>query len=207
MSTFMQRLTNTVMADLHAVLDKKEEKNPIATLNHAFRQAEKETEKVGELVNRQYRLVDEWETKLDQSKKQLAKRENQLVLANHHQEKELITFAEKEVARFTTLIEDLSQTLQEAKTEVTRLEMKYTEMKNKLEDMRIRQLKVMQQENVVRATEKANHLVDASKYEGTLESKVSQVEKYMKRMEEKLTRQQRFDSIDQRFEELEKKNS
>lgn len=56
MANIFTRIKNAVEADLHDVLDKKEQKNPIKALNQYLRQAEQETEKVRRLIDRQYKL-------------------------------------------------------------------------------------------------------------------------------------------------------
>lgn len=45
MTNLLERIKNTVMADLHEVLDKKEQKNPISLLNQYLRESENETKK------------------------------------------------------------------------------------------------------------------------------------------------------------------
>lgn len=46
MRNLFTRMKETISADLHQLLDHKEQKNPIAALNHYLRQCEQETEKV-----------------------------------------------------------------------------------------------------------------------------------------------------------------
>ena len=52
----------------HTVLDKKENKNPIAMLNQYIREAEKQTESVGKLLERQSKLKGELEKELKRHK-------------------------------------------------------------------------------------------------------------------------------------------
>ena len=54
------RIKNSISADLHQFMDKKEEKNPIAALNNYLRQSEQEKEKVRKLLERHYKLQKEF---------------------------------------------------------------------------------------------------------------------------------------------------
>lgn len=45
MSNLLERIKNSISADFHEVLDKKEDKNPIVLLNQYLRQSEKEVER------------------------------------------------------------------------------------------------------------------------------------------------------------------
>ena len=54
----LQRFKYTIEADLHQVFDKKEQKNPIAMLNQYIREAEKQTEQTGKLLERQSQLKE-----------------------------------------------------------------------------------------------------------------------------------------------------
>lgn len=56
-----QRFRYTVEADLHQLFDKKEQKNPIAMLNQYIREAEKQTEQTGKLLERQGQLKEKLE--------------------------------------------------------------------------------------------------------------------------------------------------
>src|SRR5690625_6176352 len=54
------RMKESVSADLHMMMDKREQKNPMSALNQYLLQSEQEKEKVRKLVDRQYKLKDEF---------------------------------------------------------------------------------------------------------------------------------------------------
>lgn len=76
MTTLFEKIKNTVLADLNAVMDKKEEKNPIALLNQYLRESENETNKVGKLIERQYMLKEEFYRELQQAEFMAEKEKN-----------------------------------------------------------------------------------------------------------------------------------
>lgn len=48
-----ERIKNSISADVHELLDQKEEKNPLSLLNQYLRQCELEVNKARKLVERQ----------------------------------------------------------------------------------------------------------------------------------------------------------
>ena len=81
MANLLERIKNAVMADINEVLDKKENKNPLALLNQYLRECEKETEKVKELVKRQYVLKEAFTKELKEAEELAAKRKKQAEIA------------------------------------------------------------------------------------------------------------------------------
>lgn len=162
MVSLLKRFKYTLEADLHALFDKKEEKNPIAMLNQYIREAEKQTEQTGKLLDRQKQLKQELESKLSETSELLAKRTNQLELAKASGEEDLILFATQEVEAYTKRQRTLQESLDEANKEFILLEQKFETMKHKIKDMKIRQLQLMGKENVVRANAKMNHVLEDS---------------------------------------------
>ena len=76
MANLFTRIKNTILADLHNVLDEKEQKNPIALLNQYLRECEQETEKVRKLLERQYKLKDEFTREYQNAVSLAAKRKS-----------------------------------------------------------------------------------------------------------------------------------
>ncbi len=146
-----QRFRYTIEADLHQVFDKKEQKNPIAMLNQYIREAEKQTEQTGKLLERQGKLKEKMELELKQNAELLAKREAQLQLALGSGEQDLIDFASVEVAAYTTRNHTLQASIEASTQEYFELERKFETMKHKIKDMKVRQLQLMGKENVTRA--------------------------------------------------------
>jgi len=146
-----QRFKYTIEADLHQVFDKKEQKNPIAMLNQYIREAEKQTEQTGTLLERQGQLKEKLEQELKQNAELLAKREAQLKLASTSGEQDLIDFATDEVAAYTARNNTLQASIEASTREYFELERKFETMKHKIKDMKVRQLQLMGKENVTRA--------------------------------------------------------
>ena len=93
MTNLFARIKNTVLADLHEALDQKEQKNPIALLNQYLRECEQETEKVRKLLERQYRLKEEFTREYNQALELAEKRKKQAEIASNAGEVELYQFA------------------------------------------------------------------------------------------------------------------
>ncbi|WP_107922958.1 PspA/IM30 family protein [Lysinibacillus parviboronicapiens] len=146
-----QRFRYTIEADLHQVFDKKEQKNPIAMLNQYIREAEKQTEQTGKLLERQGQLKEKLEVEFKDNSALLAKRKSQLQLANTSGEQDLIEFATDEVAAYTARKNTLQTSIEASTREYFELERKFETMKHKIKDMKVRQLQLMGKENVTRA--------------------------------------------------------
>ncbi|KOS62812.1 PspA/IM30 family protein [Lysinibacillus agricola] len=146
-----QRFKYTIEADLHHAFDKKEQKNPIAMLNQYIREAEKQTEQTGTLLERQGQLKEKLEQEYKQNAELLAKREAQLKLATTSGEQDLIDFATDEVAAYTARNNTLQTSIEASTREYFELERKFETMKHKIKDMKVRQLQLMGKENVTRA--------------------------------------------------------
>ena len=101
MKNLLTKIKYTIQADLHDLFDKKVEKNPIKMLNQYIREAEKQTEETGKLLQRQGQLKKELELQLIETVEMLEKREAQLSLAQGTEDTELIAFAQDEVAAYT----------------------------------------------------------------------------------------------------------
>ena len=152
MANLFSRIKNTVLADLHEALDHKEQKNPIALLNQYLRECEQETEKVRKLLERQYRLKDEFTREYRQAVDLSAKRKHQAEIASQAGETELYQFAANEQEQYEARATRLKEIMEQANGQLVELEQKYEEMKHKLKDMNIRRLELMGRENITRAT-------------------------------------------------------
>ncbi|MEK4494267.1 PspA/IM30 family protein [Ureibacillus sp. FSL W8-0352] len=161
MMSLLKRFRYTLEADLHALFDKKEAKNPIAMLNQYIREAEKQTEQTGKLLERQRLLKEELEQNLKETGKMLERRTNQLELAKASGEEDLILFATQEVETYKSRQMTLQESLNQANEEVIQLEQKFEMMKHKIQDMKVRQLQLMGKENVVRANVKMNRVLNS----------------------------------------------
>ncbi|MCP3027428.1 PspA/IM30 family protein [Halobacillus sp. A5] len=205
MANLFTRLKDTISADFHDALDQKEKKNPIAMLNQYLRESEKETEKVRRLVERQYRLKDEFAREYQRSEEMAAKRKHQAEVAQRAGEDTMHEFAVKEQQEYEARAERLKQSRLEAVEQLGVLEQKYEEMKHKLKDMHLKRMDLMGRENIARAHYRMNQVIEdtsdkpysrfaemdryiedleykvnSSYYRNTFDSKVAQLEKDMK---------------------------
>ena len=99
MNSLWNRFKYSVQADLHTVLDKKESKNPIAMLNQYIREAEKQTDSIGKLLERQSKLKTELQKELAEAEKMADKRRSQLELAQTAGEEDLLHLPKRKSLR------------------------------------------------------------------------------------------------------------
>lgn len=200
----LTRIKNTVMADLHEALDKKESKNPIALLNQYLRECEVETEKVRKLLERQSQLKDQFTREHNQALEMAEKRKYQSEIAMRAGETELQAFAGQEQAQYEDRAARLQEALQNATKQQLELERKYEDMKHKLKDMHIRRLELMGRENVTRAHYRMDQVLDNNSYSDKAYSKFADMETYLDNLEEKVKSSHYRDTIDGRIAQLEK---
>lgn len=209
MANIFTRIKDTISADLHDLLDKKEQKNPVASLNHYLRQSEQETEKVRKLIKRQYRLKDEFTKEFHQAQDMADKRLKQATIAEKANEEQMHAFAVKEHEEYQHRADRMKQSREEAVQQLELLEQKYEEMKHKLKDMHLRRMELMGRENIARASHQMNRVlhdtadkpyarfsemeryiedleykVNSAYYRSTFDSKIAQLEKEMEAKEQ-----------------------
>ena len=207
MANLFSRIKNTVLADLHDALDHKEQKNPIALLNQYLRECEQETEKVRKLLERQYRLKDEFTREYRQAVDLSAKRKHQAEIASQAGETELYQFAVNEQEQYEARATRLKEIMEQASGQLVELEQKYEEMKHKLKDMNIRRLELMGRENITRAQHKMNQVLDNQSYSSESFSKFQEIDSYLDRLEHQVNSSYYRNTIDSRIAQLEKQNS
>ena len=203
MNSLWNRFKYSVQADLHSVLDKKESKNPIAMLNQYIREAEKQTDSIGKLLERQSTLKTELQKELLAAEKMADKRRHQLELAQTAGEEDLIAFAEEEIAAYDTRAAELSESVMETAYELISLERKFEEMKHKVKDMKVRQLQLMGKENVTRAHHRMDQVISPENADSKMAS-VGDMKKYIENLGGKIEREYETSSMDRRLETLEK---
>lgn len=195
MKALWNRIRYSIESDVHHYLDKKEAENPMATLNRFVEEAEQQTEKVQQLLRRQELLVEELTLEKSHLNKQLSKRQDQLVLSEQHQEEELLLFAQDEVKAIEGRMGRLIETQTQAEKDLRALERQYGQMKHKIEDMKMRQLQLMSQENVLRAQSEMEKVEEQTTHlTGDVTSR------YFERQE--VTASQHRSSMEERLEQL-----
>jgi lia operon protein LiaH len=207
MANLFTRIKNTILADLHNVLDEKEQKNPIALLNQYLRECEQETEKVRKLLERQYRLKDEFTREYQNAASLAAKRKSQAEIAANANETELYQFALNEQQQYEERASRLKESMDAASRQLLDLEQKYEVMKHKLKDMNIRRLELMGRENVSRAQHKMNTVLDNQAYSSKSYSRFQEIESYLDRLEQQVDSSYYRSTIDARIAQLEKQKT
>lgn len=194
-----QRFRYTVEADLHQIFDKKEQKNPIAMLNQYIREAEKQTEQTGKLLERQGQLKEKLEQEYKQNAELLAKREAQLTLATTSGEQDLIDFATDEVTAYTARNHTLQASIESSTREYFELERKFETMKHKIKDMKVRQLQLMGKENVTRAHHQMDGMIAKNN-----KTNFEDLEAYIDKLAYQIDKDHEVTTFEARLAELEK---
>ncbi len=204
MTNLFTRIKNTITADLHEALDQKEKQNPIALLNQYLRQCEQETEKVRKLLERQYKLKDEFTREYHQAVELAEKRKYQAEIASKAGETELYQFASAEHQQYADRSSRLQASLEQVKGQLGELERKYEEMNHKLKDMHLRRMELMGRENVTRANLRMNQVLDSNSYSDQSYSKFKDIENYLDRLENQVNSSFYRSTIDAKIAQLEK---
>ena len=209
MANLLTSIKNSVEADLHELMDKQEEMNPISRLNHYLRQSEREVEQVQRLIQRQYRLKEEMKRELTVAKDMAEKRKQQASIAKEAGNvSELYGFAIREQAVYEERAAKVEHLLVQIDVDLKQLEAKFALMKQKLKDMHIKRLELMGRENIAKVHHKMDNLMESSKsaadqpslelddyltqietrvksnyYEATIDSRIAEIEKDLKMKE------------------------
>ena len=207
MANLFSRIKNTVLADLHGALDQKEQKNPIALLNQYLRECEQETEKVRKLLERQYRLKDEFTREYRQAVDCLLNVNTRRRLLLKQVKQNFINLLLNEQQQYEESASRLKEIMEQASGQLAELEQKYEEMKHKLKDMNIRRLELMGRENITRAQHKMNQVLDNQSYSSESYSKFQEIDSYLDRLEHQVNSSYYRNTIDSRIAQLEKQNS
>ncbi|MFE7063382.1 PspA/IM30 family protein [Sutcliffiella sp. NPDC057660] len=197
------RIKNTIAADFHEVLDKKEQKNPISMLNQYLRDCEKEVDKVRLLVERQNILKDEFVREYHQANQLAGKRKHQAEIASKADESELYEFAEREYQQYEVRAKQLKISLEKVTEDLTSLEQKYEGMKHKLKDMYIKRMELMGRENVARANHRMNQVLESNNGVPS-SSRFTEMESYLERLEHQVNSSYHRHTIDARIAQIEK---
>ncbi len=204
MTNLFSRIKQTISADFHEILDKKEEKNPIALLNQYLRQCEAETEKVRKMVERQYLLKNEFQRELQEAADLAEKRKHQAGIAEQAGESELQNFADIESQQYAERAVRLKEALHENEKQLSELEQKYREMKHKLKDMSIKRMELMGRENIARAHHRINTVLDTTIHPNKPIAKFEEMESYLDRLEHGINSSYHRNTIDAKIIQLEK---
>lgn len=204
MTNLLERMKNTVLADINNLLDKKEEKNPLALLNQYVRECEKETDKVKKLVERQYKLKEEFSKELRQAEEMAEKRRRQAEVARKAGEEELSSFAQLEQTHYEERVVRLKESLRNTEQQLHEIEKKYMDMKHKLKDMKIRQMELMAKENITKAHHTMNKVLEEKQASPTNQARFTEMEEYIEELEKKINTEYYKQTMDEKLAALEK---
>ncbi|RFA35540.1 modulator protein [Virgibacillus dokdonensis] len=202
MTNIFTRMKESVVSDLHHMMDQKEQKNPIAALNHYLRQSEQEKEKVRKLLERQYKLKDEFLKEYQLAQDLADKRLKQANIAERAGETEMYEFAFREHQEYQARAERMKASRDEAVAELDTLEQKYESMKHKLKDMHLRRMELMGRENIARANSQINRVIGETADKPF--SKFADMERYIEGLEYKVNSAYYRSTFDQKIAKLEK---
>jgi lia operon protein LiaH len=201
MTNLFNRFKYQLQADFHYFFDKKAAKNPISLLNQYIREAEKQTNNTGELLERQANVKAELEKQLADTNEMLEKRTKQLQFAEQTEEADLITFAQQEVEAYSSRKHQLLISIDANAQDYYELERKYETMKHKIKDMKVRQLQLMSKENVTRAHYQMDKVIHHN--EQTSES-INELNDYIENLATNIDRQYEVTTFEARLAQLEK---
>jgi len=207
MASLWKRLKSSIQADLHGVLDEREQKNPIGTLSQILRECEKETEKVKKLIERQYLLKDEFTKEYEEAVRMAEKRKHQAEVALNAGEEELYKFAQAEITHYEERANRAKAATQTCVKQIEELERKFAEMQHKLKDMYLKRLELMGKENVANAHYRFQKLLDESSAEYSSSTVFSEVERHIASIEQRVNTKYLHHTIDAKIAQLEKMNN
>src|SRR5699024_1223571 len=171
---------------MHQFMDKKEEKNPISSLNNYIRQSELEKEKVKKLLQRHYKLKDEFSHEYLQAQEQADKRKKQANIAKQANEEELYSYAMKEFEEYDNRAKRMKASRENTTHQIEKLETKYKEMTHKLKDMHLRRMELMGRENVARTNQEINRVLEGDGQNAY--NKFNELEDFIDRIEKRVNK-------------------
>lgn len=198
-----ERIKNSISADLHDVLDKKEMKNPISVLNQYLRDCEKEAKKVQSYIERHYQLKNEFFREWKQAEYMALKRKEQSSLAEKAGEMELYQMAIQEQQQHEERAAHLKSSYDHTVEQLSQLEQKYREMKLKLKDMQIKRMELMGRENVARISQTMNRTLDHTGVDRAF-TRFDEVEMYIDHLETRVNGGYERSMLDAQLAQLEK---
>lgn len=202
MTSIFKRIKDTISNDIHGMLDKKDQRNPLGSLNQYLRESEQEKEKVRKLLVRQHKLREEFNREYLAANDLEQKRERQAEMADIAEETELHQFAINEQAEYRTRAERMQAASAEASEQLSILEEKFEEMQHKLKDMHLRRLELMGRENTVRAQHEMQRVISAT--EAAPFQKFAEIENHIQGIEYQVNQDYQKSTFDYKMAELER---
>ena len=202
MENIFTRMKESITADLHQMMDKKEEKNPMTALDNYLRQSEQQKEKVKKLLQKQYQLKEQFTSEYHQADDLRTKRKKQAEIAKQANETELFHFAESEFAEYNDRANRMQTARENAIEQIEELEKNYKEMNHKLKNMRLKRMELMGRENVARTNHKMNQILHEDST-GSVD-RFRELEQFIESIEKKVNKAYYKSTFDQKIADLEK---
>jgi lia operon protein LiaH len=203
MRCLFKRVRDSVLADFHDVLDRKEMKNPIALLNQYLRDCEEEAKKVWKLIGRHHLLKEDFYREWKQAEYMAQKRKEQGEIAQKANEPTLIEMALQEQNQYEDRAARLKTAYENAKLQLEELEQKYREMNLKIKDMHTKRMEWMGRENVARITQTIDRTLQSANA-GQAYSRFDEIEHYISQLESRFNHSYEQTMFDSRIAQLEK---
>ncbi|MGM8365906.1 PspA/IM30 family protein [Virgibacillus sp. W0181] len=202
MTNIFTRIKDSISADLHHLMDDREQKNPIKALNQYLRESEQEKEKVRKLVERQYRLKEEFSKEYFKAQDLAEKRLRQANIAQKAGEEEMHAYAMIEYEEYQLRADRMKASREEAIEQLEIVEQKYEKMKHKLKDMHLRRMELMGRENIARANGQMNRVIDETTDKPY--SRFHELEQFIENLEYKVNSSYYRNTFDSKMDRLEK---
>src|SRR5699024_2712397 len=161
-----------------------------------------EKEKVRKLIERQYRLRDEFTREYHKAQDMADKRLKQAGIAEKAGEEEMRAFARNEHEEYQIRADRMKASREEAVQQLETLEQKFEEMKHKIKDMHLRRVELMGRENVANANHQISHVIEETSEK--LFSRFSELEQYIEGLEYKVNSSYYRSTFDNKIAKLEK---
>jgi len=203
MTNLLRRIKDNISAEIHSMLDEQERKNPTAILNQHLRNCEKETKKIETLIKRQTDLKAQFYKEKEQAHYLGAKRLRQADIAAQASEAELESRAREEAEYYKKQAMALEEMYQKAEQDIYLLQNQLQDMKNKLKEMKLKQLELMSRENVAHASKRMNDSVTQFSTDSAFD-RFQEVEQQIKDLEMQVNSDYEKNTFDMRIAQLEK---
>lgn len=164
MKNLFTRIKNQISADLHGLLDEKEQQNPISQLNYFIKQSESELGKVRGLLERHYSLRTKFQVEREGALQMVQKREEQLKVANEAGAEELIKRATEDLAFYKEQAEKFVTLIAKTEEEISFMHEQVNQIEKKLKELHTKKYDLMSRQNMAHATKKINethHLLNS----------------------------------------------
>lgn len=164
MKNLFTRIKEQISADLHGILDEKEQQNPISQLNYFIKQSENELGKVRGLLERHYSLRTKFQVEREGALQMVKKREEQLHVATEAGVDELIKRANDDLTFYKDQSEKFTALITKTEEEITFMHEQLNQLEKKLKELHTKKFDLMSRQNMANATKKINethHLLNS----------------------------------------------